>query len=178
MKSSIGPNPPLHRRFNENESREHICNRYSTLRNILAKQVEVLQQNESFRDRCNYYYGKGYKDWVILSAIHNCMMNWKAGELGLTFLEADQELFHDLTNQIKDAVYPVDRFLGEDFDNAIKIYCFTCLRTYGFVLRLGAITPEIAENIEKFLRERMRHFELDLPHNPIFGEPLGDWPEI
>jgi hypothetical protein len=32
--------------------------------------------------------------------------------------------------------------------------------------------------IRAFLRDRMHHYDLDLPHRPLFGTPPGDWPEV
>ena len=70
MISSTGPIPPTHRKYNEQASIEFIKNRYINLRNMIEKQVELLQHDELFCDLCERYYKKGYKDWFILSTIH------------------------------------------------------------------------------------------------------------
>jgi hypothetical protein len=172
MSSATGATPPLHRRFNERESISYIRNRYHICREKIAKQVEALQQDAAFREKCQGYYQRGYKDWVIASAIFNCMLNWRMRELGLVRTE-DQQRFPELQNMLRDVVYPTSRFLGEDMDSHIQIHCVTALNTYGFELRRRDFKPDV---VEKFLRERMRHFDFDLPHSPLFGEPPGNWP--
>jgi len=176
MISSTGPIPPLHRKYNEHTSIEFIKNRYINLREVIEKQVELLQNDESFCDQCKHYYKKGYKDWLILSTIHNCMMNWKANEIG--YMMDDRDEVRELANLIQGVVYPANLFLGDQFEGNINIFNFTCLRTYGFQLRQNIITPKIADSIERFLRDRMNHFKLDIPHNPLFGKPPGEWPKI
>jgi hypothetical protein len=178
MKLITGPNPPLHRRFNEQESIEYIRNRYRHFHETISKQVEALQHEGAFLNKCKIYYEKGYKDWVILSAIFNRMMNLKAKELGIT-LDSEEHLkqFLELRNLIQDAIYPADLFLGEELDTLFEINNFTCLKTYGFDFRQKSITPETRACIERFLRDRMKHFEFDLHHSPLFGETPGNWPE-
>lgn len=177
MNSTIGVRPPLHRRFDGKTAMQHICNRYRHCRQKIVNQVRALQQDELFRKKCQSYYENGYKDWVILTAILNCMLNWKAKEVGLTISsEEDPKRFLELQQTLQDTVYPPLRFLGTEFDFQIRVmHPTTALKTYGFELRRRDFKPEV---VEKFLRERMKHFDFDLPHKPLFGEPPGDWPEI
>jgi len=179
MISSVGPIPPLHRKYNENTSIVFIKNRYINLHNIIEEQVKLLQHDESFCNQCVSYYKKGYKDWVIVSTIHNCIMNWKANEIGLPLhMIEDREEVKKLVNLPQSVVYPSSLFLGDEFEKNIKIFNLTCLRTYGFELRQSTITPKIEGSIERFLRERMNHFNLDIPHDPLFGKPPGEWPKV
>lgn len=177
MSSATGVSPPLHRRFDEKAAMRYIRNRYHHCREKIAKQVKVLQEDTSFRRKCQSFYEKGYKDWVILTAIMNCVLNWKAKEIGLTVSpEEDPKQFLELQHTLRDTVYPSRRFLGEDMIFQIQVmHGITALKTYGFELRRRDFKPEV---VEKFLRERMKHFDFDLPHNPLFGEPPGDWPRI
>ena len=107
------------------------------------------------------------------------MLNWKAHENGLTltalFLNEDKKNFLDLQNKLSDIVYPPDRFSDTDMDNHLNVHNITVLKSYGFELRRKELNPEV---VEKFLRERMKHFDFDLPHDPLFGEPPGHWPKI
>lgn len=146
---------------------------------MIEKQVELLQHDESFCNQCKSYYEKGYKDWLILSTIHNCMINWKANEIKLPlYMIDDRKEIKELVNLLQGVAYPANLFFREEFEANIKVFNFTCLRTYGFELRQSTITPEMADSIEKFLRDRMDHFKLDVPHNPLFGNPPGEWPII
>lgn len=147
----------------------------------------MLQASAEFRSKCAAYYKHGYKDWVILSAIMNCMMNWKLIEQGTEIrpknnpgendkiLSTMREEMFKAFDKLQGVKYPPQRFLGSDMEVQLKMHGLTALKTYGFTPRRIDFKPE---TIEKFLHERMRHFELDIPHKFLFGEPPGDWPEV
>lgn len=75
--------PPLHRRFDEATALRLIQKRYENCKKWLPNQVKELQQYEAFRRQCKGHYARGYKDWIILGAIYNLVLNWRAEELGL-----------------------------------------------------------------------------------------------
>jgi len=175
MNLGIGIRPPLHRRFDEKKALEFIRNRYRHCHDKIPKQVEALQKDPAFREKCKKLYQKGYKDWVILTAILNCMINFKARELGLDLSREEvSSRFSELSEMLQDNVYPTNEFL-RDIDFQIKFHSILALSTYGFEPRRRDFNPEV---VEKFLRERMRHFDFDLPHKPLFNELSGCWPEI
>lgn len=175
MNSGTGMKPPLHRRFDEKKALEFIGNRYRHCRNRILKQVEALQKDALFREKCKELYRRGYKDWVILTAILNCMINFRVRELGLDLSREEvRSKFQELSEMLQDAVYPTNEFL-ESIDFQIKFHSILALSTYGFEPRRRDFKPEV---VERFLRERMRHFDFDLPHKSLFNEPPGSWPEI
>jgi hypothetical protein len=154
----------------------HIRSRYRNCRQDIVEQVTALQHDPAFRKKCLDYYQKGYKDWVILAAIFNVMLNLKAQDLRLELhRKKDHKKFLELKDMIRNTVYPTSLFHKENMDMQIKLHAVYVLSTYGFELRRSDIKPEVIEN---FLRERMKHFDYDLPHKPLFGEPPGEWPEI
>lgn len=176
MTSETGVKPPLHQRFDEQVAIRHIRNRYGEIRKAISRQVDVLRKENVFRQKCQGYYQSGYKDWVIVGAILNCMLNWKARDLGIDLpSEGAKQQFIELRNILSDVVYPTERFLGGDLDMHIKAHSLYALNSYGFEMRRKDFKPEV---VEKFMRERMRHFDFDLSHRPLFGEPPGDWPNI
>ena len=71
-------------------------------------------------------------------------------------------------------VFPSEMFIGSSFEQAILAFHATCLLTWGFHPRLQYVKPDV---IEHFLRDRMKHFDNDLPHSPLFGTSPGEWPE-
>jgi len=175
MNLKTGIKRPLHRRFDEKKALEFIRNRYRHCRSKIAKQIEVLQQDKVFQEKCKEYYKKGYKDWVIVSAVLNCMINLKAREIGLSLSsKKDLERLLKLSNMLRNTVYPTIMIL-EDLDSQVKLHSVYALNTYAFKLRRKDFNPDVVEN---FLRERMRHFDFDLPHAPLFGKPLGSWPVV
>lgn len=176
MTSNIGKTPPLHRRYNEENALEHIANRYRKCKKDIYQQVRLLQSDPLFRKKCEIYYKKGYKDWVILGAIYNCILNWMAREKEISFNSIeDSKKFIGLQDEISKKTYPSSDFMGEDMDMQVNSHILYVLPTYGFNVRRHDIYPQA---LEEFLRVRMRHFDFDLPHNPLFGDPPGNWPNI
>lgn len=168
--------PPLHRRFDEAAAVHLIRKRYRNCKGWLAQQVKVLQEAEPFRDQCVRYYARGYKDWVILGGIYGCMMNWRAKELGLNFFQApDWQKIKAVECSLPELLYAPHQFIGNEFGVHIHVQLVSHLRSYGFDFRRKDVKPEV---VEDFLRRRMRHFDLDLAHDSLFGEPPGNWPEV
>src|SRR5262245_4666738 len=82
MISTNGAKPPTHRRFDRAASMGQIRNRYAPLRTSMGLQVPVRQRDPVFTGRCSEVYGRGYKDWHLLSAIFNMRVNWEIRLLG------------------------------------------------------------------------------------------------
>jgi hypothetical protein len=174
MTSITGSTAPLHRRFDEKDSLRQIRNRYLGLREEISEQVKPLQADERFLKRCEEFYGNGYKDWHILAAVLNLMLNQKLRDTGNTLRTREEfERSKQLPNQLRGSVYPVELFLTEELDFMFVNHALTCLRRHGFEERGFGLSTKPAI---KFLRERMRHFDLDIPHPPMFGLPPNDWP--
>jgi len=171
----LGAKPPLHRRFNEGKALELIRGRYAGLRSRIPSQVTTLQNDGEFRLLCRSYYDMGYKDWLIVSAVLNCMLNWKAHSLGLDFRSPEsRQHFARIADRLEDSCYPAWRFEKDEMDKMIAIHNMSALLAYGFEPRRLDFREAV---VERFLRERMNHFEFDLPHKELFGEPPGDWPD-
>lgn len=171
-----GAKPPLHRRFDEARSLELIRNRYSNLRTRIPSQVANLQADTEFTELCKSYYGRGYRDWLIVSAIFNSMLNWVADKHKWNpDLPIAPQKLAEIGHNMSDISFPTWRFEKDRMDIMINMHNASSLTSYGFQPRRSDFRPEI---VERFLRERMRHFELDIPHHPLFGVPSGEWPEI
>lgn len=177
MTSITGVKPPTHRRFDRTASIGQIRNRYARLRTSIGLQVPTLQRDLVFVSRCNELYGRGYKDWHLLSAIFNMRLNWETRLLGHSMWEpVVPSLLGQIEEIITQTVADADRFtypVGE-LERFLGIFDLSCLSTYGFVLRRPDVDPRAIQN---FLRDRMHHYDLDLPHRPLFGMSPGDWPD-
>jgi hypothetical protein len=176
MTSTTGSKPPLHRRFDEAKSLEYIRNRYRGMKGKFDAQLEALRADDGFLNRCEQLYAKGYKDWHILSAIYNRLLHLEGArrEIDLHTHEG-RESHKNLSKEIMTAIFPASAFDGPEWEFAFKMHAITCLGSYGFEHRTSAISPDA---IVAFLRDRMRHFELDVPHKPMFARPCGPWPEV
>jgi hypothetical protein len=176
MTPTTGSKPPLHRRFNEAKSLEYIRNRYLGMKGKFDAQLAVLQSDDAFLTRCEQLYRKGYKDWHILSAIYNRLLMLESTRRGIDLnTEAGREAHVGLSKESFTATYPAEAFDGVEWDFAFKMHAITCLGTYGFEQRSRAVSPDA---IVAFLRGRMRHFDLDIPHDPMFARPCAPWPDV
>ncbi len=176
MSSITGSTAPLHRRFNEQDSLRQIRNRYIGVKEEIADQVQSLQRDERFLARCEGFYKQGYKDWHILSAILNLMLHLRGKELKLDLhRREDAERMKKVPNELRGRVYPTEAFLTSELEFMFVNHALTCLRRYGFEERGVGLR---SEPVIKFLRERMKHFDLDTPHPPMFGQPPNDWPKV
>lgn len=136
-------------------------------------QVAALQKDEGFLNRCTHYYERGYKDWHILAAVLNHMLNREAQRRKLGWTPEGIKSRQALMDELSRILLPPDEFVGRDFEAQFSLHAVACLEPYGFQCR----NPRLGHKaVEKFLRERMRHYELDIPHAPMFGRPPGNWP--
>ncbi|MGH8095001.1 MAG: hypothetical protein ACREIF_16265 [Chthoniobacterales bacterium] len=176
MTSIIGLKPPLHRRFNEAKSLEYIRDRYRGMKGKFDSQLATLRADKAFLERCAKPYFDGYKDWHILSAVFNHLMRLESIQRNIDLgTNEGQTAYKRLADEVKDLSFSASDFDGPEWEFAFTMHAVTCLARYGFEQRTAAMRPELAVN---FLRDRMRHFDLDIPHQPMFGLPLGDWPEV
>ncbi|MBK8092970.1 MAG: hypothetical protein IPK32_13535 [Verrucomicrobiaceae bacterium] len=139
----------------------------------ITLQVEILQTDERFMALCAEYYERGYKDWHILSAVLNQVLHLETERRRLGYSPDDMRRRQKVMDELQGAQFPANAFNRADMDRNLSMHAMTCLQRYGFILRNRRVKPEV---VEKFLRERMMHFQLDIPHAPMFGNPLGSWP--
>ena len=167
---------PLHKKYNEKKSLEFIRNRYRGMKGMFSAQLAALQSDDNFLRRCETHYQEGYKDWHILSAILNYMIQMESESRKINLATASGQLASQkLSYELKDVVFSPDLFDGPTWKNAFDMHIMPCLITYGFEPR-GSMVDLVA--LTKFLRDRMRHFEHDIPHPPMFGRPPAPWPKI
>jgi hypothetical protein len=169
---------PVHRRANRENALEAIRNRYRRCREVAGAQVAVLQHDKAFLVEAHERYAAGYKDWHILGGIINAMWNQVAFEkrIDLTTLRpTSPENPRQVVDQATGRVFPIELFLGDHLEGAITGFEFVCLASFGFFPRSGKAEVEL---VRKFLRNRMRFYEFDIEHPPLFGQPLGEWPEL
>ena len=156
-----------------------MTNRYRTFRQMLGRQVEALQGSRGFLALARRYYADGYKDWHILSAVFNLRLNAEMRRLGLDVEHAmrDRETVKMVCEIIERSVEPPAQIVERQavMEEMFRVADITCLQTYGFEPRRPDVKPEV---VQRFLRERMRHYDIDLPHDPLFADPPGNWPAL
>jgi hypothetical protein len=156
---------------------EQIRDRYQVGRANISPQITALQNEETFRNACSVYYAHGAKDWMLISAVYNVILNVFLRDERVNLLDpvASRKAVEKFRSQPISTIYPVSLFLGTNFDMCMHSFHSTCIVTWGFHQRVSRFK---AGTHERFLRERMRHFDLDIPHNPMFGDPPGGCPVI
>jgi len=169
-------NAPLHKRYNVIDSLRYIRNRYIGMKGKFSRQLKVLQSDEDFLDRCAKWYEEGYKDWHILSAILNQMMHLEGMRRNLDLTTKwGSEQYRKLPDEMKTLVFPPSHFSNEEMERAFQLHALTCLQTYGFEGRTAQIDMNA---VIRFLRNRMRHFDHDIPHAQMFARPPAAWPKM
>lgn len=176
MDLSTGKEPPLHRRYNPKYLKFCVSQRYKNAKENIYEQVSELQKSSDFLDVCECLYHKDYKDWTILMGILGKVGTLRANELNLDLTaKKNVSKMKNLYCNLKGIVYPESNFTMKDMQEAIYAHHHAVLDNYGFEIRRHDFNPD---TVEHFLRYRMRHFDFDLPHNPLFGKPAGEWPII
>lgn len=175
MDSLIGPKPPVHSRFNERRALIQIGNRYRRTYQLLRPQIEKLQSSPEFCEQAEAYYAKGYLDWILLTVALNVMGNCLMHEMFPNPKENNFQIKNsELYKKLKNRVFEPTSFLGKNFEMCLNVTNMTILKTWGFEYRKEAFRPQV---VERFLIERMRYFEIDFPHSPLF-RPNGTWPDV
>lgn len=176
--NSMPASIPLHRRHNSSGAIEAIEQRYSQFHQKLEPQVFVLQRNAAFRSQCSELYKRGYKDWMILGAVFNFLLQAELAEREVDIRDGQRasEIARKLLDDQSFVFGATDaqELCGDQFLRFLYTFNMVALASYGFELRQHVIHPEV---MERFLRERLDYFSLDLPHLPLFGDPPGNWPE-
>ena len=176
MTSTNGLMPPVHRRFDENQSLQFIRNRYRGMKGKFDAQLAILVADDAFLKRCEQLYADGYKDWHILSAIYNRLLTLESARRRFDLhTHEGREAHKQLANEAFTTTFPASAFDGPAWEFAFKMHAITCLGVYGFEHRSSAISMDA---IVAFLRNRMRHFDLDIPHQPMFAPPYSPWPDV
>lgn len=175
--TSKDASPPLHRRHESTEARAAVAEKYRLFEERLGPQVLILQSSEVFCSQIADWYERGYKDWMILGATFNIVMQTMLAEQGLDLLDGQTgeiaiRIAMDKTRPMR--VYAADHFVRPDFEFFMYHCNFQALLRYGFDIRRHRLKAPV---VESFLRDRLNYFELDLHHEPLFGIPSGAWPK-
>ena len=165
-------NLPLHKRYNEIEMKKAISNRYKNISKAIPRQLEYLGESKEFAAIVKKLRRDGWKDWHILLSIINQMLNLKhfIGKTGW-YPKTEEEKNEILNFKEEEYFQPfcISEFSEEKLYFHLKGALITGCKGMGFEFRKRDIKPG---KIEKFLRMRMKYFDLDVPHKTYF--PLAD----
>ncbi len=175
--TSKSVSPPLHRRHESSEARQALRRSISGVSHETQATGQDSPEERLIPGPVHELYDGGYKDWMILGAVYNRLLQTKLTAQGINVLDGAiaAAAARDITNDpgpIRE-VCDAEHFCGREFMFFLRHFNFLALSSYGFELAGGTLQPE---TVERFLRERLNYFEMDLPHRALFGKKPGTWP--
>jgi hypothetical protein len=167
---------PLHSRFDEREALETAEARYRVIRERIPSQVRLLQDSPGFRTQCRTYYEEGRPDWSILLALYSSALILAASQRAQQTTElGDPGALRGLEALVEEDPVPAHLFTEGQMRRAFAMQPASILESWGFDLRTKDLRPG---KLEWFIKQRLPVFAYDPPHEPMFGEPPGDWPDV
>jgi len=162
----------VHPRFNEAEELKRIQKRYDVCFAGLRYTLPKLRESNSFREVVLKFRDDGWKDWHILAAILNIVAGLRvARRLGPSVASREwAEAFQKevFTPEIETAF---EISLDEIKSDAVffTMQANTRSTMAGNGLTPTSRTPNLRGE-KKYMADRWRYFDLDVPHEPIVNE--------
>ena len=162
----------MHPRFNEAEELKRIQKRYDVCFAGLRYTLPKLRESNSFREVVLKFRDDGWKDWHILAAILNIVAGLRvARRLGPSVASREwAEAFQKevFTPEIETAF---EISLDEIKSDAVffTMQANTRSTMAGNGLTPTSRTPNLRGE-KKYMADRWRYFDLDVPHEPIVNE--------
>ncbi len=165
--------------YDEQSELEDIELRYANVQHMIPYTLKRLQQTPIFLDNVELLKSEGWKEWHILQAVANGVMNWYAEQSGANqdierIQDEGKVLFQRLFEKgesPKDPSIPQEYFTLE----AMRIWLHAGLLT--FLTKKGAVFGQrgyFPERLQTIARKRYHYFELDVPHSPIFSSQRNE----
>lgn len=161
----------LHHSYDAQESQADIRARYTNLLIPVRYTVERLRDDAGFQEIIAELRSEGWKDWHLLTAIANIVVNRRAADIGLDLTTSISDSELEQFQQIKETPesssgieVPVDSFTPE----AMRLHLSTaaCVTAHNWGL-------EIRRNVDAasfldMLGARFNYWADDVDHPPIF----------
>ncbi len=155
--------------YDRNKSGMMIRSRYRkcippirlTLKRIVpTKEFQLLKEN---------LRKLNWKDWHILMAIDNLVLNYRFNKLNLIqqfpSMEQFAREFLNKEEDEEDLVVPLEEFTEEKMEIALEFSMLATLKLFGFSLEGKSIN---GDELKSFLAEKFNYWNDDVEHNPIF----------
>jgi len=132
-----------------------------TLKSIVqTRNFQVLKEN---------LRNQGWKDWHILLALFNLVMNYRMEKLGISGNVIAMEKFYQeypYKEEKDDAIkIPLEEINEVNMKRSLQVSMLATLKGFGFSLEGKLIKPE---EISNFLAEKFNYWDDDVDHEPIF----------
>jgi hypothetical protein len=162
-----GPGPGYSREATEKKIRE----RHEQILKLLPFTIRRLKQQADFIAIVRVFKSRGWKDWHVLAAILNFVLNYRARERFGPTPTPDQvaKYMFDVATKPETKntkLIPTAHFTMEALEFSRKMNLHPVLQSWGFEPHHPALRDEV---IEDFLARRYGYWDDDFEHEPIFG---------
>lgn len=161
-------------RYRQANALQAIEDAYTNLRPPVRLTLTRLSNDASFRQLASVLRSEGWKDWHLLTAIANIVVNDRARQLGLNMSsdmnQADRERFWDLTTAEETTTdqQPVpELFTAENL--RLHLFAAAVAALHRFDLELHVANVD-RDDLLRMLGARFNYWTDDVAHDPIF-----DW---
>jgi len=158
----------LSKYYDKTKAEELIKARYTKSIPAIRLTLKRIVPTDHFQNLKNKLRNEGWKDWHILLALYNLVLNFRMNELGIRTV-------HDMNNfrqkfmqeeeKEESLIVPLYQINEENLKINLKLSMLGTLKGYGFSLEGKTINPE---KITKYLAEKFNYWEDDVEHKPIF----------
>jgi len=167
----------------ESYDREHECEviqrRYTNTLHAIPYTLERLQCSPAFLKTVHQLRAEGWKDWHILIAVLNGVINWRSERTGENrgpqqYLRRFNALFDHLMEHGEspdDPLVPPEYFTVDTMRQWLDASIVAMLKQKGGVLRPRGYDPK---KLRRIAERRYHYFELDVPHQPLFPDEPGE----
>ena len=158
----------LSKYYDKAKAEELIKVRYTNSIPAIRFTLKRIVPTNHFQNLKNRLRNEGWKDWHILLALDNLVLNYRMSELGIRTIQ-DMNNFRKKFMQEEEKeeslIVPLDQINEENMKNNLKLSMLSTLKGYSFSLEGKMIDPE---EISKFLAEKFNYWEDDVDHEPVF----------
>ena len=156
--------------YDKQKSEEMIRNRYRRCMPPIRLTLKNLIQTEVFQKLKGSLRSTGWKDWHILLAINNLVMNFRMQELGI-LNNIDKmvkfgEKWVNHEEQENDIQIPLKEFTKKNLMRVLEASMPATLRLYGFSTLVGKELK--IDQIKEFLSKKFNYWNDDVEHDLIF----------
>lgn len=156
--------------YNPQNAQKAIKGRYKNCLSGVHLTLERFSENEIFKKTIAHFKGEGWKDWHILLAIYNAVLNYKSN-INLTAQSSPEDYqreFQKLYGKDEKETYidvPIEVFTIENIGEQFYLFTPSVLQSYG--LSHKAPFAELHAILE-VLKKRFNFLSDDIDHEPLF----------
>jgi hypothetical protein len=162
-----GPGPT----YTQELGRELALGRYEKIPARIPRQLAALRSEETFRDTVAELQRSGWPDHLLLLAVYNITLNFRAAAMGLDFRLAEDRArapdLYELPETKGSPLAPPTRFLADEMDLARRMALPATLGLWK--LTLHSSSPDL-DAVESLLAKRYGYWTDDAEHEDPFPE--------